>query len=110
MPHHIPILPPGRLTSHPVHTPHSQMWKDTGQSNSHSTQRSMDRRAPDLDRHDGVQHPYRGLERLEVAVLVGEDAEETVVNPEANTGVDVFLRRLEPSITLRLEEAQVSAL
>ena len=70
----------------------------------------MDSGAPNFDGDDRVQSAYGSLKGFEVRILVGEDAKETVVNPEANTGVDVFLRRLEPSITLRLEEAQVSAL
>ena len=51
----------------------------------------MDSSAADLDRDDGVQRADRGLEGLEVRVLIGEDAEEAVVDAQADARVDVLL-------------------
>jgi hypothetical protein len=59
-------------------------------------------RATHLDSDDGVQHPYGRLERFKVAILVREDTKVACVNPKANACVHVFLRGLEPGITLGL--------
>ena len=69
----------------------------------------MDSRAADLDRDDGIEDAHGGLEGLEVAVLVGEDAELVVGHAEADPGVHVLLRGLEPGIALRLAGPAVSA-
>lgn len=58
--------------------------------------------APDLDGDDGVEDADSGLEGLEVAVLIGEDAEVVVGNAEADAGVNVLLGGLEPCVTLCL--------
>ena len=62
----------------------------------------MDCRAADLDGDDRVEDAHRGLEGLEVRVLVGKDAEDAGIDAQADTGVDVLLRGLEPCITLGL--------
>ena len=63
----------------------------------------MNGRTADLDGDDGVQDADGGLEGLEVDVLVGEHAEEAGVDTEADTGVDVLLRGLEPRVALSLK-------
>ena len=63
----------------------------------------MDSRAADLDRDDGIEDAHGGLEGLEVRVLVGEDAEEPGVDAQADPGVDVLLRGLEPRVSLSLK-------
>ena len=62
----------------------------------------MDSRAAHLDGDDGVEGADRGLEGLEVAVLVREHAEVARVDTQADTGVDILLRGLEPGVTLSL--------
>jgi hypothetical protein len=68
----------------------------------HEQKRGVDGGRADLDRDDRVQQADGGLERREVVVLVGEDAEDAGVDAEADTAVDVLLGRLEPSVGLRL--------
>ena len=67
----------------------------------------MDSGAPNLDGDDRVQSAYGGLKGFEVRVLVGEDAEHPSIDAEADTCVDVLLRRLEPSVTLGLRQVSV---
>ena len=70
----------------------------------HSRQGSMDGRAAHLDGDDGVEDPNGSLEGLEVAVLVRKDTELVVRHAEADSGVHVLFRGLEPGIPLRLPE------
>lgn len=62
---------------------------------------------PELDGDDGVKLPDGGLEGREVVVLVWEDTEVTGFDSKTNTSGDVLLRRLEPSVALRLFEDMV---
>ena len=62
----------------------------------------MNRRTPDLHCHDRVEHANGGLERFQVVVLVGEDAEMVVVHPQTYASMNVLLGRLEPRVTLCL--------
>lgn len=56
-----------------------------------------------LDRYDGIQSSDRSLKGLKVAVLVWKDTELPIVYTETYTSVNVLLGRLEPSITLGLQ-------
>ena len=56
------------------------------------------------DGHHGVQEADHGLEELKVGILVREDAEHSSMNADANAGVHVLFRRLEPSVTLGLRK------
>ena len=69
----------------------------------------MDSGASELDGHHGVQEADRRLEGLEVRILVREDAEHPSIDAEADAGVYVLFRRLEPRIALRLEQRRQSA-
>lgn len=62
----------------------------------------MDGGAAHLDGDDGVEGADGGLEGLEVAVLVGEDAEVARVDAQTHPGVHVLLGRLEPGVALGL--------
>ena len=62
----------------------------------------MDGSASELDCHDGVQEADRGLEGLEMRVLVREDTEHPSIDAQADAGVDVLLRGLEPGVALGL--------
>ena len=70
--------------------------------NAHFGEGGMDGGAADLDSDSGVQDTNRSLEGLEAEVLVGEDAEEPGVDAQADPGVDVLLRGLEPRVSLCL--------
>jgi len=59
----------------------------------------VDSSAPDFHGGDRVQHPDSSLERLEVRVLVREHAKSALVDAKADTGMNVLLCGLEPSIT-----------
>lgn len=59
---------------------------------------SVDGSAADLHGGDRVQDPDSTLEWLKVRVFIGEHAESPLVDTKADTGVNVFFRRLEPSI------------
>ena len=52
------------------------------------------------DFHSGhwIQYPDSTLERLEIRVLVREDAKSALVDAKTNAGMDVLFRGLEPSI------------
>ncbi len=65
----------------------------------------MDSSASKLDCYDGVQEADCGLKGLEVRVLVRENAEYPRIDPKADTGVNVLLSRLEPSVTLGLRRS-----
>lgn len=77
-------------------------WTKDG-DNAHSGERGVDGGAADLDGDDGVQDAHGGLEGLEVHVLVGEHSEDACVDAEADTGMDVLLRGLEPRVSLSLK-------
>lgn len=65
-----------------------------------------------LDRNHGVQHPHGRLERLQVEVVVREQAEGPRVDTKAYARMDVLLRGLEPCVSLRLrrvEQAEASS-
>lgn len=64
----------------------------------------MDCRAANFDSNHRVEHPHRRLERLEVEVVVGEEAEVPRVHAEAYACMDVLLRGLEPCIALGLRK------
>ena len=68
----------------------------------HASQGGVDGGAASLDSDDGVECTHRSLERLEVAVLVGENAEAAWVYTKTNTDMDVLLGRLEPGVALGL--------
>ena len=76
----------------------------------HASQGGVDGGAASLDSDDGVECTHRSLERLEVAVLVGENAEAAWVYTKTNTDMDVLLGRLEPRITLSLQTRLAAAL
>lgn len=63
----------------------------------------MDRGASQLDRDDRVEGADSGLKRLQEAVLVGEYAILPSLDTKAHAGVDVLRGRLEPSVTLSLQ-------
>jgi len=60
---------------------------------------SVNGSTPDFDSGDGVQHPDSTLERLEVRVLVRENAKSALVDAKADARMNVLFRGLEPSIT-----------
>ena len=64
----------------------------------------MDSGASELYGHHGVQEADRHLEGLVVWILVREDAEHPSIDAEADAGVYVLFRRLEPSVTLGLRK------
>ena len=55
-----------------------------------------------FDGDDRVQSANGRFERFEVAILVRKDTKVAIVDSKTNAGVDVFLRRLEPRVTLSL--------
>ena len=64
----------------------------------------MDGRTAHLDRNSRVERSNGGLKGLEREVLVREDAEHPSIDAEADAGVYVLFRRLEPSVTLGLRK------
>ena len=67
----------------------------------------MDGGTANLDGNNGVKDPDGRLERLEVLVLVREHAEVPIVHSKADTSVDILLGRLEPRISLGLDERRM---
>ena len=55
-----------------------------------------------LDGNEWIQGPDRELKGLEEAVLVGEHTELASRDTQANAGMNVLSRRLEPSVPLGL--------
>jgi hypothetical protein len=71
--------------------------------NLHGAEGNVDRGASHLDCDDRVKSADSSLERFEMAVLIREYAILPSLDTEAHAGVDVFCRRLEPSVALRLQ-------
>jgi hypothetical protein len=64
--------------------------------------RGIHRSRANLNGNDRVEETTCRLEWLEEMVLVWEHAEDVGLDAKADTTMDVFLLRLEPSIGLRL--------
>lgn len=63
----------------------------------------MDSSTTNLDGDDRVQHPHGRFEWFQVRILVGENSELSRAYAHTYAGVHVFVRRLEPGITLGLD-------
>ena len=68
----------------------------------HGREGGVDGGAAHLDGDDGVEGADCGLEGLEVAVLVRQDAKVASVDAETDSGVEILLGRLEPGVPLCL--------
>lgn len=56
-----------------------------------------------LDSYNWIQGSNRSLKRLKVAILIWKDTELSIIHTKTYTSVNVLLGRLEPSITLGLQ-------
>lgn len=56
----------------------------------HSSESGVNGSAPRFDGHDGVETPYRGLERFEMPILVGEYSKFACIDSKTYTRVYIL--------------------